>query len=152
MTREEIGAILDDIQERSGKPRLDAEDVVAVASEPGHPLHEHFTWDNNKAAHQWRLFQARTLIRTIRITDREGSLAPPAPKYIALKQDINDGGGYRKTVDVMSDEQLAEAARATAIKELQGWLNRWRTFLSLSDLTSAVEAAAGLAEPLEVAA
>ena len=41
---------------------LDPEMVVDAAGDPDHPLHGHFEWDDAKAAHQYRLGQARALI------------------------------------------------------------------------------------------
>ena len=41
-----------------------AELVVAEAEEPDHPLHKHFCWDDNEAAHQYRLTQSRQLLRS----------------------------------------------------------------------------------------
>ena len=38
------------------------EAVVAAARDPGSPLHEHFTWDDSKAAESWRIVEARKLI------------------------------------------------------------------------------------------
>lgn len=37
--------------------------LVKVASDPQHPLHERFEWDDTIAAHEYRLVQARELIR-----------------------------------------------------------------------------------------
>ena len=43
---------------------LKPEDVVEAARPANSPLHTRFTWDDSAAAHQFRLEQARTLIRT----------------------------------------------------------------------------------------
>lgn len=47
---------------------VEPETVVAVAADPGHPLHRYFTWDNNEAAHRYRLVQAEKLLRTVKVT------------------------------------------------------------------------------------
>jgi hypothetical protein len=46
---------------------IDPEDVVDVAKDPSHPLHDAFEWDDTEAARQYRLEQARYLIRAVRI-------------------------------------------------------------------------------------
>jgi len=37
--------------------------VVEEASDPDHPLHHRFTWDNDEAARRWRLTEASSLLR-----------------------------------------------------------------------------------------
>lgn len=49
------------------RAQLTPADVLEVASEPAHPLHGFFVWDNDKAAQQWRLAQAAGLIRSVKI-------------------------------------------------------------------------------------
>ena len=39
--------------------------IVAEAQNWKSPLHKYFDWDNQEAAHRWRLFQARMLIRAV---------------------------------------------------------------------------------------
>lgn len=49
------------IYDRDGK--LTQEQVVAEATDPSSPLHTHFEWNDDVAAHRWRLNQASELIR-----------------------------------------------------------------------------------------
>jgi hypothetical protein len=46
---------------------LQAEDVLEEARNPDSPLHPMFEWDDQVAAHQYRLEQARALIREVRV-------------------------------------------------------------------------------------
>jgi len=48
---------------RSAGGLLRPEDVVEFARSPETALHEEFTWDDSEAAHQYRLWQARQVIR-----------------------------------------------------------------------------------------
>lgn len=66
MTRSEISKALGELYEAAGQ--LTAEDVVKAAKPASSPLHGCFEWDNKKAGHQFRLVQARTLIRATKIT------------------------------------------------------------------------------------
>ncbi|GIW89962.1 MAG: hypothetical protein KatS3mg109_1339 [Pirellulaceae bacterium] len=63
MTVEEA---LEHIREAHGG-RLLPEHVVEAARDPASPLHSHFTWDDGEAAHRYRLWQARQLIRAVLI-------------------------------------------------------------------------------------
>lgn len=60
----EVGDILQAMAETGP---LTASRVVLAATDPSHPLHSRFEWDDGKAAHQYRLIQARTLIVSIQI-------------------------------------------------------------------------------------
>lgn len=51
--------------------KLTAEQVVAEATDPTSPLHGAFEWDDQQAAHLYRLDQARLLIRKVEITIEE---------------------------------------------------------------------------------
>lgn len=48
-------------------PRL----VVDAATPEDHPLHKYFEWDDEKASRGYRLVQARSLIRSVRIVFKE---------------------------------------------------------------------------------
>ena len=46
------------------------EEFLAEATNPAHDAHDYFEWDDNKAGHEYRLWQARQFIRfTIREQD-----------------------------------------------------------------------------------
>jgi hypothetical protein len=47
--------------------RLAAEDLVEVAGETNHPLHPFFEWDDAIAGHQYRVWQAGQLIRSVKV-------------------------------------------------------------------------------------
>lgn len=88
-------------------------DVVAAARSPKSPLHSKFTWDDTEAAEQYRLWQARQLIRVV------VTLVPQTEKHervwVSLTTDRGQSG-YRALVDVLSDQdmrsQLLEEAKA----------------------------------------
>lgn len=44
-----------------------AEHLVAAAEQPESPLHSLFTWDNDAAAAEWRMEQARSLVRRVHV-------------------------------------------------------------------------------------
>src|SRR5690606_1315589 len=51
--------------------RLRPEDVVVSAQKQDSPLHAIFTWDDSKAANEYRLSQARRLIRLVVIERKD---------------------------------------------------------------------------------
>ena len=63
MYSDDIDTALDDLVVDNA---LHAEDVVAAARDPLSPLHSKFQWDDSKAAHRYRLWQARQIIASER--------------------------------------------------------------------------------------
>lgn len=56
--------------------------VVAVASDPAHPLHSRFEWDDEKAGHEYRLIQARRLIVSVRFRVDESGFSGTIQAYV----------------------------------------------------------------------
>ena len=61
LIEQEIQAIWD------ARHRLTPADVLEVASEPNHPLHAFFEWEDGEAARLYRLNQAAGLIRSVKV-------------------------------------------------------------------------------------
>lgn len=51
------------------------EELVALAQWPDNPCHDAFQWDDDSAAQEFRLIQARTLLRSIVVVYGEGDSA-----------------------------------------------------------------------------
>ena len=106
---------------------LKAEDVVSTARQPGSALHPHFEWDDGVASHQYRLQQARVLIRTVYVLNAQDLQQVPKTVYVSLHTDQKrPGGGYRAVDEVLADDVLREEWRQTALWELQAWIFRWQ--------------------------
>ena len=88
-------------------------DVVEFAGDPETALHSCFTWDDTKAAEEYRLWQARQLIRvTVLLLPGDDR---PIRAYVSLRQDRSVvGGGYRAMVDMLSDKDGRRAVLAEA--------------------------------------
>ena len=95
-----------------------AEHVVEYAKDPETALHSRFTWDDTKAASEYRLWQAREVIRVM-VTILPHSNTP-IQAYVSLKDDRKEpGGGYRQICDVMSDADLREKLISEALGEFE---------------------------------
>lgn len=131
------------IQAKSEDGLLRAEAVVDTARHPDHPLHKYFTWDDSAAAEQWRMMQARQLIRKVLVTTPNGDdEESQVPKYVSLRSDRNKpGGGYRQTKEVINNAELLKELEETAKKDLEGVLARYNM---LETLCEKVRKAAGI--------
>ena len=107
------------------------------------PLHEEFEWDNKKAADLYRDDQARGLIRCVMVTE-EGQSGEPheARAFLAVKTDTSqpdedeegvDARRYRPIALVMADEPQANQILEDALRQLQGWRERWGSYKDLSE-------------------
>ncbi|MFH1731955.1 MAG: hypothetical protein ABIF82_09950 [Planctomycetota bacterium] len=114
--------------------------VVAEARDPSSPLHKRFCWDDTKAAHRYRLWQARELIAVV--VQRFSADHKPVRAYVSLQDDRGTlGGGYREIRDVMSCAQTRKRLLAEALNDLRIWEERYRL---LKELAPIIRAAARL--------
>lgn len=131
---------LHNIYEKGGQI-LRAEDVVEFARDPKTELHKNFTWDDNEAAHQWRLEQARNVIQVHVL------MSPSTQKtvraFVSLASDRRTpGGGYRRIEDVLANpEQRAELLKQ-ALREANRWREKYKVLQELAPIFDAMEEAA----------
>lgn len=126
--------------------KLDPEAVVSFAKNPKTALHNRFEWDNTEAAHQWRLQQARQIIRvsvyvvettqqTVRayvslMPDRANAKREE-PDGEADEKPRDEGYGYRHIADVMSDEDLRQQLLAQALADMRVFRQKYATLKEL---------------------
>lgn len=121
---------------------LTPEAVVDHAKRDDSPLHGRFTWDDSEAAHQYRLWQARQLIRVTIKYLPNGSETIPARIFVSLTTDrTNDGGGYRHIVDVMSDKDMKAQLLRDALDELVRFETKYAALKELADVFQAARKA-----------
>lgn len=139
MTKKEIiKAELKKLQKRSGK--LKPEDVVDAASYEDHPLHEYFEWDDTEAAEQYRLEQARHLIRTVKVkfTDSKGG-TQEIRTYTSTRPIGYGEGDYFTTEKVMATEALREVALNNAFRELEICQDKYEQLVELTPVFQALD-------------
>lgn len=113
--------------------KLTAELVVEQATPKKHPLHVCFQWDDKKAGHEYRLIQARTMIREVRTLEVHGRLqtvhhvpVTPDPEskkrsgaYVASEVLIDDYDAYQRALDAALrdlDSAMRRVAELRALK------------------------------------
>lgn len=80
---------------------LTAETVVEFASDESTALHKAFEWDDTEAAREYRLMQARQVIRVF--VKYEPRAARSVRALVSVPSDRANTGGYRRTEDVLSN-------------------------------------------------
>ena len=91
------------------------EQIVEWARDnPASALHKSLTWDNDKAASEYRIWQVRRLI-SINVVYADGHR-----QLVSLSIDrTNSGGGYRDVQDILPRPDLREIMLADALRELE---------------------------------
>lgn len=137
-----VGAHLE-LLRAQGKGELTPEDVLADAKHDNSPLHSYFEWDDSAAAEQFRLQQARGLIRAVvAIYTHEDKPATRTKAYIH----VADPGAqhYREASHAMSHSRTRKMVLERAWKELQAWRQRYKDlkeFAELFDIMDEIEKA-----------
>lgn len=120
------------------KNELTPEDVVTDAANPNSPLHSFFEWDDGDAAHQYRLQQARGLIRAVvavYVSDDKPAVRQKAYVHIAE----SGANHYREASHAMSMKKTREMVLQRAWRELQSWRQRYKDLKEFSDLIDVVD-------------
>jgi len=104
--------------EKRGK--IDPHEVVLAAQDPDSPLHECFTWDDAEAASQFRLEQARALIRRVKFEVLTEDATERVVRYVPSpdpKRPFN-------SLPEMKSENQAVATLAAEVAMLHGLASR----------------------------
>lgn len=101
---------------------------------PESELHKCFTWDDTKAANEWRKYEARQVVRLLVFKDDEKDeptkirvLQKASASYVPVKQIIRDEDEYQKLLD-------------RAYAELQSFRERYKTIAELEEVLEAIDA------------
>ncbi len=123
---------------------LKPEQVVEYARNPKTALHSAFEWDDGKAAHEYRLWQAQHLIAEVEIIEPKSK--KPVRAFVSLYSDREKpGGGYRETVAVLSDADMRAQLLSQAWREFKYWQSKYE---HLAELAPIIAAAARLQSKL----
>jgi hypothetical protein len=116
---------------RKSDEKIHAEDGVEWAQRnPDSALNKALTWDDGKAAHNWRVHEVRNLIRIHLVVEDDPRRAP---MVVSLSIDRHDGGGYRLVEDVRRNRTLSAVLMDDALADLN---RAKRKFVSCTRLTS----------------
>lgn len=121
--------------------RLSPDMVVKTASDLASPLHPKFEWDDTEAAIEHRRYQARQLIRSVRIEYRTETFSFTAPAYIR-EPGLTRTAGYISTGRLATDEDKAREAVVTEFSRVSAALKRAQEVaaaLGLSDAISEIQ-------------
>jgi len=124
--------------------------VVVDESRPEDaPLHPAFEWDDSVAAEQYRIGQARHIIRCVLIApDPAREAAPTIRAYVSVPTPAEDNPNarlYKRTLDVLGgDNEIERAAvKRRFLNEIQALRRRYKDLLEIeAELRKHIEALA----------
>jgi len=127
-----------------------AETVLQAAAAKRNPLHHEFEWDDPTAAHEYRLTQARSLLRSIHVIRSELKTDRPQRVYEVVRApsaELKTRNVYRSIDEIMADPDARAERLSRALRELVGWQRRYR---DLQELAIVFRAAAEAQETIQV--
>lgn len=132
-----VGAHIEMLREKF-KGELTPEDVLEDAKHGNSPLHSFFEWSDTEAARQYRLQQARGLIRSVvAIYTRDDAPAVKTRAYVH----INEPGTphYREASHAMSLSKTRDMVLLDALNELLTWQKKYKDLIEFAGLFEAVQ-------------
>lgn len=127
---------------------LTADSVVTEAKDKSNPLHKCFEWNNTKAGHQYRLEQARGLIRCIVIKKEINNEQKEVRAFVNIKRDeqgelslspfAKGRSTYMPLNDAMKNPVLAKYTVDMAARDLESVMSKYDDLKELSGLFKVV--------------
>lgn len=120
-----------------------AEAVVKAAAAKRNPLHPEFTWDDSEAANEYRLTQARYMLRNLVVIREELATDRPQRVYEVVRKPQEGQTRvkhvYRTTEDIMADADMRAELLGRALRELVSIRNRFRDLQELAVVLRAID-------------
>lgn len=109
------------------------EQIVERAKDPDSELHKLFTWDDTKAAANWRKYEARQIVCHLIIKETVREDAPPARVFY-----VTDNG-YQQTTLIFQKTDEREALLKRAWGELRAFKAKYSMLQELADILALID-------------
>ena len=117
--------------------------VVNEAKKPRNPLHKEFEWDDSEAATEYRLEQARRMLRSIQVVREEVPDRPMRVYEIVTQPAVKDMP-ERKVYDdigkIMADPVSRDELLGRAIRDALTYKRKYAQLQELSQVFAALDA------------
>lgn len=123
--------------ETSGE--LTPECVIAEARDPASALHPLFEWNETEAAHQYRLVQARALIRAVVVRHRTSAEAETRTVVAFVNVKHDDRQYYTATAIALSDPERRPIVLRQAWDDFQALRRRYEDLTEFASLFAALD-------------
>jgi hypothetical protein len=123
-----IGEAIAKVKSATTNPKDLAAHVLEAAKNRRNPLHKHFEWDDAVAGHKYRLEQARSIIRLIRVEPTNEN-DRPTRAFISVKD--SKGVAYRDLGEIKRSADLQISLLKQARADLESFRERYAMFRDL---------------------
>ena len=107
--------------------------IVEAASDPEHPLHSRFDWDDTSAGHKYRLEQAGTLLRVVPLP-KSPSQPHDLRAFVAVKGKDSHRADYIPTETAMADDFTRRLVLADMEREWKSLKRRYQHMAEFAQL------------------
>ncbi|MEE4236521.1 MAG: hypothetical protein V2I51_07335 [Anderseniella sp.] len=124
---------------KAGGGRITPSAIVEAARDEDSALHAYFEWDDSTAAEQYRLMQARELLRSCKVEFKINDRKIAIPAYVRDPEADSMQQGYVETARIRNE---AEAARDVLLREFSrvgSLLTRARRLAEFFEMESEVD-------------
>jgi hypothetical protein len=129
-------AELAEIAERDGvvHPRR----VVDRATAEDSALHAYFEWDDSKAGAEYRVWQARQVLRVAVVVMPSLNVETPVRAFVSLTPDRYGGGGYRTIAAISESSELTDRMLFDALQDMRRFRARYQRVQKLAAVIAAM--------------
>lgn len=133
------GQRCEDLAARLKKPGATPEDVVDDAKKKNAPYHDYFEWDDSVAGHEYRLNQARVMLRSIEVEVvlESGDIQKTRAFHCIVVN--GDEKEYVSQSQVFSNAEWSAQIVEKAMNEARAWCQRYRQYSALAGVCNTLE-------------
>lgn len=118
---------------------LTARVVVDDAKRPESPLHPEFEWDDEQAADEWRLHQARNIMNAMIAVLGEGMEQPRETRaFVVVTENHQDR--YTSVAVALTDPAFRQQVLARAFREFEALRRKYAELEELATIFKAIDA------------
>jgi len=132
-----------DILKSKNHGQLTTQLVLEDAKNDYSPIHSYFTWQDEKAAEQYRIWEARKLINGIEVVDiiikDDKEVEVVRPLMFNLKIDDDSAQQYYDSKMVLEDDDLRKRLLDQAMNEAGRWQEKYEKIVELAVIVGAIK-------------
>jgi len=117
--------------------------VVLEAEKPRHVLHKSFEWIDSIAADEYRLEQARRLLRSIEVVYKDTPHIPPTRGYVTVTEEASNDQPerkvYRTTAEALEDPIARDEVLGNAIRDAISFRRKYAALSELAEVFAAID-------------
>lgn len=133
-----VGSVIESIQQKNNGV-CHPKQLVEVSRSPKAKTHKMFEWNDKVAGERYREDQARLAIRCLVVTYEHGDGKDREVKAFSQVQRDEDGNGYARTIEAMSDDLDRDYILNAALSQLRAWRRRWNQLNEVADTVTALK-------------